>query len=66
MKELPIDLKALDPAREVDPCILLIIYRRKGKSIVIRPNILLKALAERVVTRKEVVEVWRRLADLRE
>jgi hypothetical protein len=63
VEELAMDLKALDPAREVDPRILLIANRREGKSTIIRPDIGLKGPAERIITRKEVREVWRGLAD---
>ena len=49
MKELPVDLKALDPAREVDLRILLIAYRYEGKGIVIRADIRPEAAAERIV-----------------
>ena len=46
MEKLSIDLKALNPAQEIDLYILFIAYRRKGKSTVICPDIRLKAPIE--------------------
>jgi hypothetical protein len=57
VEELTIDLKVLDPTGEVDPGILLIANRHKGKSTIIRPDIRPEGPAERVITRKEVREV---------
>jgi hypothetical protein len=57
VEELAIDLKALDTAREVDPCILLITNRREGKSTIIRLDICLKGSVERIVACKEAREV---------
>jgi hypothetical protein len=57
IKELAIDLKALDPTGEVDLCILLITNQYKGKSIIICPDICLEALAKWIVAYKEVREV---------
>jgi hypothetical protein len=51
------DLKALNPIREVNPCILLITNRYKGKSTIIYLNIRLKALVKWIITCKEVREV---------
>jgi hypothetical protein len=65
VKELAMDLKALDPACKVDPCILLIANRRKGEGAIICPNLCPKGPAEWIVARKEVREVGRRLADPR-
>jgi hypothetical protein len=64
IKELAMDLKALDPTGEVDLCILLITNRCKGKSTIICPDIRLEASAKWIVARKEVSKIWRRLADL--
>jgi hypothetical protein len=57
VEKLAINLKALNPAQEVNPCILLITNRRKGKSIVIRLDICLKGLAKRIIAYKEVIKV---------
>jgi hypothetical protein len=65
IKELAMDLKALDPTGEVDSCILLITNRCKGKSTVICPDIRLEASAKWIVAHKEVREVWWRLTDPR-
>jgi hypothetical protein len=65
MEELAIDLKALDPTGEVNPYILLITNRYKGKSTIICPNIRPKALAKWIIAYKEVREVWWRLTDPR-
>jgi hypothetical protein len=51
------DLKALDPMGEVDPGVLLIANRRKGKSTIIYPDTRLEGLVERVIARKKVREV---------
>jgi hypothetical protein len=65
VEELAVDLKALDPTGEVDPGVLLIANQRKGKGTVICPDIRPEGPVERVIARKEVREVWRRLADQR-
>jgi hypothetical protein len=57
VKELAINLKALDPIGEVDPSILLITNRYKGKSIIIYPDTYLEGLIEWVIAYKEVREV---------
>jgi hypothetical protein len=53
VKELPVDLKTLDPTRKVDPLILLIAHRGKGKGAIICPDICTKAAAAGVVACKE-------------
>jgi hypothetical protein len=57
VEELAVDLKALDPTGEVDPGILLIANRYKGKGIVICPDIRPEGPVEQVIARKEVREV---------
>jgi hypothetical protein len=49
MKELAVDLKALDPAREIDPRILLKAYRYKRKGTIICADVRTKAAAERII-----------------
>jgi hypothetical protein len=51
------DLKALDPTGEVDPGVLLIANRRKGKSTIVCPDTRPEGPVERVIARKEVREV---------
>ncbi len=57
MKELFVDLEALDPARAVEPriklCILLIAQRRKCKSTIICVEACLKAIVAWVSASKE-------------
>jgi hypothetical protein len=57
------DLKALDPTGEVDPGVLLIANRYKGKSTIVCPDTRPEGPVERVIARKEVREVWRRRTD---
>ena len=53
MKELPVDLKTLDLTCKVDPLILLIAHRGKGKGAIIHVNICTKATAVQVITCKQ-------------
>ena len=53
MKELPVNLKALDPSREVDPSVLLIANRRKRECTVIGAEVRLEAITARVVVREK-------------
>ena len=57
------NLKALDPTREINLCILLIAYRCKSKGIVIYTEVHTKAAAKWIITYKKVFKVQRRLAD---
>jgi hypothetical protein len=57
VEELAMDLKVLDPIGEVDPGILLIANRYKGKSIIIYLDTRLEGPVEWVITYKEVREV---------
>jgi hypothetical protein len=54
VKELPVDLKALDPtSSRVDPRVLLIAYGRERKGIVICTEVCPKGVTARVVAGKE-------------
>ena len=54
MKELPADLKVLNPTySRVNPRVLLIAYRYKRKGIVIYTEVCLKGIVVRVVAYKE-------------
>ena len=55
MKELPVDLKTLDPTRKVNPFILLVAHRGKGEGAIIYTDICMKAVAVRVVACKQGV-----------
>jgi hypothetical protein len=57
VEELTIDLKVLDPIGEVNPDILFIANRYKGKSIIIYPDTCLEGPVKQVITCKEVREV---------
>ena len=54
MKQLSVNLKVLDPAREIDLRILLIAHRHKSKGIVIRAKVCMKAATKRIITCKEI------------
>ena len=53
MKELPVDLKVLDLTCKVNPLILLIAYRGKGKGAIIYTDIYIKATVVQVVACKQ-------------
>jgi hypothetical protein len=54
VKELPMDLKVLNPINnKADLCVLLIIYKRERKGTIIYMEVCLKGIITRVVVNKE-------------
>jgi hypothetical protein len=53
VKELTVDLKVIETAREVNICIFNIAYRRESKCKVICPYILTKAISSRINSLKK-------------
>ncbi len=64
MKELPVDLKALDPTySRVNLYFLLIAYRHEHKGVIIYTEVYLEGIAAWVITYKEGRQILRWFTD---